>query len=339
MPETSNRRDLPVPAGGRVLVTGDAGFIGKWLCRLLVAEGYEVTGLDQRAPQGEITWQHINCDLLDREGLDRAFAQVRPQALLHLAARTDLEGKTLEDYEANRGGVRNLCELVAATDSVTRAIYTSSQLVCGVGHVPKSDHEYLPSTVYGESKIATEMIVRECDGGGVTWCLTRPTTGWGPEMSPHYTSVLRLIDKGLFFHSGPGALNKSYFYVENIAWQYLQLLRADAGAIQGNVFYLADYEPFSLRDYINACAKSLGKRPPPTFPLPLVRGLALAGDVLRRLGLPAPFTGFRLRNIRTEYQFDMELTRRVCGPLPISFEEGVRRTIRWYRQTQKGQLG
>lgn len=310
----------------RVLVTGSTGFIGQWLCERLVADGVTVLGLDTRAPDSAAVWEHHTLDILDRDALMAVFADFRPDAVVHLAARTDLEGRTLEDYEANRAGTRNICEAVAATDSVMRAVYTSSQLVCRVGYVPKADDDYAPSTVYGESKIATERVVRETDGGGVPWCLARPTTVWGPRMSPHYTSVLRLIDKGMFFHSGAGPLLKSYAYAENISHQYVQLLRATDDAIRRRVFYMADYEPFSLRDYINAIASNLGRRRPITLPLPVARLMGWTGDLLTKAGLRFPFTTFRLNNIRTEYIFDMSATESVCGPVPVSFDEGVSRT-------------
>jgi GlcNAc-P-P-Und epimerase len=323
------------PLPQRVLVTGSSGFIGQWLCNRLLADGVTVLGLDMRPAPTGAPWQHQTVDMLDAAALLSCISGFAPDAIVHLAARTDLEGRSLEEYEVNRGGVRNLCDAVRATPSVKRVIYTSSQLVCRVGHVPTADDEYLPSTIYGESKIATEKVVRALDGGGATWCLTRPTTVWGPGMSPHYLTVLRLIDRGLFFHSGSGALMKSYAYAENITHQYVQVLRADRDRIHRKVFYFADYEPFSLRAYINALADHMGRRRPPTLPLPAARLLGWAGDGLARLGIRFPFTSFRLNNIRTEYVFDLTPTRDVCGPLPISFDDGVRRTVEWYRHIRR----
>lgn len=317
----------------KVLVTGSAGFIGRWLCKRLADDGAQVLGIDMRPLAKTEGWEHRVADLLDRPVLAEVFESFAPDALVHLAARTDLIGKTLEDYEVNRQGVRNICELVAATPSLTRAIYTSSQLVCKVGHVPKADDEYLPSTVYGQSKVATEQIVRQTDGGGVTWCLTRPTTVWGPGMSAHYRTVLRMVEKGIFFHSGAGALCKSYSFVENITQQYAMLLQAPEEVMHRKTLYLADYEPFSLRDYVNRIAEGMGKRHPVTIPLPVAQLLGWIGDGLNIFGFRFPFTTFRLKNIRTEYIFDLSATEAACGPVPISFDEGVRRTVEWHQKT------
>ena len=316
----------------RVLVTGASGLIGRWTCDLLHEEGHEVLGTDIRPkPEGTTDWPLELCDLLDAEAVMALVTGYAPTHVLHLAARTDLKGRTLAEYAVNIQGVSNLLAAVAATSSVTRAVYTSSQLVCKVGHVPTRDDEYLPSTTYGESKVETEKLVRAADGGGVGWCLARPTTVWGPQMGDHYRSLLKHIEKGTYFHSGHGALYKSYSYAGNIAYQYVRLLEADDSAVNGQVFYMADYEPLSLRDYVNALAAELGVRQPVTVPLPLARLLAFLGDGIGAMGIHFPYNSFRLKNIRTEYIFDMRSTEAVCGPLPFTLEEGVKATVAWHR--------
>ena len=317
----------------RVLVTGASGLIGRWTCDLLEREGHEVLGTDIRPkPAGTGAWHIEMCDILDGSALTSLVRNYAPSHVLHLAARIDLEGETLTDYAVNTDGVANLIAAIEATPSVTRAVYTSSQLVCKVGHVPESDDEYLPSTVYGESKVETERLVRVADGGQVIWCLARPTTVWGPYMNEHYRSLLRYIDKGVFFHSGGGALYKSYSYAGNIAYQYVRLLEAENQAVHGKVFYLADYEPLSLRAYVNALAAEMKMRQPVTIPLSIAHMVARLGDAIGAFGVRFPYNSFRLRNIRTEYIFDMNRTEAVCGPLPFDFATGVRETVAWYQQ-------
>lgn len=315
----------------KVFITGSSGLIGKWTAEKLLAEGYSIKGYDKR----ENHYAHLReyCvvgDILDWEQLLETVQSFQPNAVIHLAARCDLEGLRIEDYDANITGVRHLCNAVQKTNSIRRAIYTSSQLVCKVGHVPKDDREYCPNTIYGQSKVKTEEVVREEKGGGVTWCLTRPTTVWGPYMEEHYKGLLRHIQKGTYFHSGNGSLFKSYAYAENIAHQYYKLLTAPETEVNKEVFYLADYKPLSLRDYANALSDAMGVRRPPTLPLPLAKLLACGGDILNGLGLRFPYNNFRLRNIRTEYIFDMSKTENVCGALPRTFDQGVAETAKWY---------
>ena len=317
----------------RILVTGSSGFIGGWLVKELKQHGHEVVGLDKAMPALPLDVDEFSaCDICDKPALIGAMHRAKPDALVHLAARTDLEEtRHLQGYAANIEGVRNLVEAVSQTPSVQRAIYTSSQLVCRVGYLPKSDDDYCPGTLYGESKVLTETITRAADGGGVPWCLARPTTVWGPHMSPHYQSLLRYIVSGKYFHCGHADLFKSYIYAGNIAYQYRRLLAADTALIHRQTFYLSDYEPLSLRAYTNSLARELGAKPVPTMPLVASKALAVAGDALNFCGFKRfQFNSFRLNNILTEYIFDLSKTQAVCGPLPFTLEQGIQETARWF---------
>jgi nucleoside-diphosphate-sugar epimerase len=326
----------------KILVTGSSGFIGTNLLDHLLQKGVEVRGIDRREPRNRTHLKHFAlCDLLDPNNLDNVFHSFRPTAVIHLAARTDLGGKTLNDYESNVAGVRNLMTAIQKVGSVSRAIYTSSQLVCRVGYVPRHDKEFQPDTVYGESKVLTEKIVRELEGGCPVWCLVRPTTIWGPEMSDHYRRFLQMIKTGRYFHVGSSPLYKSYGFVGNTVHQYGQLLEAPPEQIHAKVFYLADYKPLSLRAWADAFQRQMAAKKIPQYPKFLVNVAALLGDLINSLGFSAfPFNSFRLRNIVTEYIFDLRETESVCGPLPYSMEDGVKMTMHWFEGgSSTGQSG
>jgi len=318
----------------KVLVTGSSGFIGQALVRRLRAAGFEVAGLD-KGP--DATTDYV-CDILDADRLNQAVQEFSPQALVHLAARIDLdETASLAGYAANIEGVQNLIATVRVTPSIKRAIWTSSQLVCRVGYIPRNDTDYAADTLYGQSKVRMEQLVRESDGAGREWCLTRPTTVWGPGMSPHYQRFLRMIQRGLYFHVGHDPLWKSYSYVENTAFQYQRLIEAPADAIQRKTFYLADYEPIDLLAWSDAFQRAFRSRPIRHLPLGLAHMLAYCGDAVNAAGLRKfPFNSFRLNNVLTQYQFDLKPTEEVCGPLPYTVEQGVAETAAWLKAIQAG---
>ena len=314
----------------KILVTGSAGLIGSALVDDLVKQGMVVGGLDRRRVEKSTAAVNYVCDILDRARLIACVSEFAPDAVVHLAARTDVEEKNLSGYAANIEGVSNLVEAIRATPSVRRCIWTSTQLVCRFGYVPTGVSDYQPDTVYGQSKVRTEEIVRASDGAGREWCLVRPTTVWGPGVNTHYQRFLKFVKLGLYFHVDPGPLYKSYGYIGNITHQYVQLLHAPAETIQGRTLYLADYMPIDLVSWCNAFQQSFGAHPIPVMPKSLVRLLALLGDALGKLGLRGvPFNSFRLKNILTQYQFDMRETEAICGPLPYTIEEGVQITADW----------
>ena len=324
----------------RVLVTGSAGFIGRRLVQVLARGGHVVGGLDRRdaPPESSLLAANYACDILDPVALRRAISEFAPDAIAHLAARTDLDDAVgLAGYAANVEGVANLVEVVRSVPSVQRCIWTSSQLVCRVGYIPRGPSDYQPDNVYGKSKVRTEEIVREGDGGGREWLIARPTTAWGPGMSPHYQRLLRMIRRGSYFHVGRRSLLKSYGYVDNMAHQYVQLLTAPGERVHGRVLYLADYEPTDLIRWCDAFQKRLHAPPIRTMPRSLAHLLARAGDMVNAVGFRRfPFNSFRLRNVLTEYQFNLEETRALCGPLPFTLEEGVERTVEWFNALGNG---
>jgi GlcNAc-P-P-Und epimerase len=319
----------------RVLVTGGSGFIGTHLVTDLLRHGHQVISVD-RVPAREVSnVTQRSVDLLDRAALIATFRETKPDAVVHLAARTDLdERRNLAGYAANIEGVENLVAAVRAVPEIRRTLVTSSQLVCRVGYVPRTDDDYQPDTLYGASKVRTERIIRAEHIGNVEWCIVRPTTVWGPGMRDHYLRFFRMIEDGRYFHIGRRPLYKSYGYVGNVVYQYRQLLMAAAPDISGRTLYLADYEPLALRRWADEIQRQMGAPPIRSVPERIARVGAMIGDGLNRLGWRSfPFNSFLLRNILTEYVFDLAPTAAICGALPYSMDEGVAALVSSLRET------
>jgi GlcNAc-P-P-Und epimerase len=316
----------------KVLITGSSGFIGGHLVDLLLRQGYELLGIDIQ-PEHAVRssgYSSQMCDICDRTALAAAVSSFKPESVVHLAARTDLYGRTVADYAANSVGVENLVSVISETPSIARCIFTSSQLVCRIGYVPKDDQDYAPNTPYGASKVLTERIVRRSDGGSVEWCLVRPTTIWGPGMNEHYQSFFKLVRGGRYFHVGRDPLYKSYGYVGNTVYQYLCFINAPASQIHRRLFYVADYQPTSLREWANEFQREFDAPRILTVPTKLAVLLAKLGDTANAVGYRKfPFNSFRLRNILTEYQYDLSQTQAICGKLPYDVYQGVKETAAW----------
>jgi nucleoside-diphosphate-sugar epimerase len=316
-----------------VVITGSSGFLGRALAERLTASGYDVVGLDIRGPGAPVSFRHETIDICDRDKLLLLLRSAEPAFVIHAAARIDIDPRArVIEYGANIEGVANLLFAVARTPSIRRVIWTSSQLVSRIGGAQLDDTRYDPDNTYGDSKVITERLVRALDGGGREWTLIRPTTIWGPGMSDHYRTLVRYIDRGRYFHVGSARNEKSFSYIHNATYQIETLMTAPAEKIWRRTFYIADYQPIDLRDWCNRIAGALGRRDPPTMPLPLAWAAAKVGDVLSRTIMPDfKFTSFRLKNINTPYLFDMRALSEVVGPIPIDLDTGIRQTVAWYR--------
>ncbi|MFZ5624074.1 MAG: NAD-dependent epimerase/dehydratase family protein [Gemmatimonadota bacterium] len=322
-----------------VLVTGSAGFIGRHLVRCLLARGFEVHGFDRHATGWTAPgYTEHTGNLLDPTALPLALRASGAGAVIHLAARTDLDERAgVRGYAANTVGVDHLARAIAGAPGVERVICTSSQLVCRLGYRPRHDHDYLPATAYGRSKVETERRWRTADGAGRTWCIVRPTTIWGPGMNPHYLRFFELLRAGRYVHVAGGPTLKSYGYVGNTVEQYARLLEAPADRVHRRVFYLADDPPLELERWVEAFREALGAPPVRTVPRGVAQAVARVGDGLVALGFRRfPFTSFRLANVTTPAVVDTTATREVCGPGPVGMADAVAATAAWLRRVWAG---
>lgn len=96
-------------------------------------------------------WQYT--DINDLNNFQQNVANYNPQYIVHLAARTDLDGKNLDDYSVNIRGVENLMHIIPKLTDLQKVLITSSMLVCRTGYIPTNPFDFAPSTFYGASKV------------------------------------------------------------------------------------------------------------------------------------------------------------------------------------------
>lgn len=319
----------------RVLVTGGSGFIGTNLIQELIERNHMVVNLDISEPRQKAhlpVWRQVSL-LNGRETL-QLLKEVRPDYVIHTAARTDLNGRTLDGYAVNTTGTKNLITAMDATGSVKRAIVFSSMLVCRNGYRPVSDVDYCADTAYGESKVQMEGIVREGMGPtGTEFVIVRPTSVWGPWFNGPYSQFFQMIKRGLYVHPGRIQVRKHFAYVGNVVSQTLKLLTASPEDCAGEVFYVGDYTEYIVGEWADLVQRELGAHRIRTVPLPVLKVIALSGDLLTSLGWRrVPLTSFRLSNMLTNNSLPFEKSSRVLGALDYSVVDGVQKTIAWLNE-------
>jgi len=319
----------------RILVTGGSGFIGTNYIDFLLRDGKEeFINLDFKLPRNinhKKFWRE--CSILDTHRFEKIVKDFKPTHVVHLAAKTGLDEKNLSEFKTNMDGVENIVRVLKETPSVERVIFTSSLLVCKMGFVPKNDTEYKPTTLYGQSKVRGEQIVRSAKDLPYVWTIIRPISVWGPYAEEPYRNFFQSVGHNWYFHIGSGHYKRSMGYVENMVYQIHKLILAPADKVNRKVFYLGDSPPVDLYEFANEIQRALGVRKIRNLPLWVAKSVAKSGDMLKVMGWRKfPLTSFRLNNIRTEYMFDLQGIMAISGALPYDFKTGIIRTIKYMRE-------
>lgn len=315
----------------KVLLTGASGFIGTNLLEDLLSKGYAVCNIDIKPPQiseRNNLWKDV--DITDYGSFEKAVLDFKPDYLVHLAARTDLDGKTLEDYSANIVGVENLMKIIHKMPNLKKVIITSSKFVTKNGYQIKHQHDFCPHTKYGESKVETEIRVwkdkPQCD-----WCIIRPTSIWGPWFGIPYRNFFDMVMHKMYFHIGHIECHKTYGYIGNAIYQIEQLLFNETLCEDNKVFYIGDEPAYEINDWADEIAKELGFKVP-TMPVWFVKCLAKFGDFLGRFGIHFPMQSFRFENMTNDGINNMDNTYKIAPEVPYTRLEGTKITINWIKK-------
>ena len=320
--------------GEKILLTGASGFIGTNLLEDLLKKGYEVKNLDWNEPKitaRKNLWENVN--IINYDEFEKAVISFNPDYIVHLAARTDLDGKTLEDYEQNITGVENLMKIIHKLPNLKKIIITSSKFVTRNGYQVKNQRDYCPHTKYGESKVETETRVwndmPDCD-----WCIIRPTSIWGPWFGVPYRNFFDMVIRRMYFHIGYIKCHKTYGYIGNAIYQIELLLFNETKDVNNKVFYIGDEPPYEINEWADEIAAELGFKIP-TMPVWFVKCLAKFGDFLGFFHIHFPMQSFRFTNMTNDGINDMSNTYKIAPEMPYTRLEGVRETIAWINKYEK----
>lgn len=311
----------------RILVTGGSGFIGTNLVESLLKQGFNVLNLDRSKPlinNHNQYWKQV--DILDYSSLEKETIHFNPDAIIHLAAVTDLNGKNLEYYDANIQGTQHMIKAANKVPSLQRVIFTSSMYVCQPGYIPKNYDDYKPHTLYGESKVKGELLVKSINDSSYSWVIIRPTSIWGPWFGIPYIDFFNIVYQKKYFDFG-NTCTKTYGFIDNTVYQIQKLLSLKD--IHKRTFYLGDAPAIQISEWANEISIEMGKGKIRKVPFAAMRMAAMVGDVLTKLNIKFPITSFRLSNMTTNNILPLDDLYQLTGPGPVSRLQGVQKTINW----------
>ncbi len=249
----------------RVIVTGGAGFVGSHVVDALVARGDEVAVIDSLVHgRRENVAQGAELHVRDvREPLEDLFDDVRPEAVLHLAAQADVRVSVEEpvlDAEVNvLGSVR---VLEAARRHGAQVVFSSTGGAI-YGECAEPARETAPCepiSPYGTAKLAAEEYLRSYNRlYGTTHVALRYGNVYGPRQDPHGEAGVVAIFLGLLARGeqatifGDGLQTRDYVYVGDVARATLAAVGHDGG-----VFNVGTGRETSVVDLYALCAHVAG---------------------------------------------------------------------------------
>jgi nucleoside-diphosphate-sugar epimerase len=331
----------------KCLVTGAAGFLGRYIVEQLVARGDSVRALVRRTSP-ELEAIGVECfrgNIIDVVQVKHACHGI--DVVFHAAAAAALWGPWKHFYNTNVLGTKNIISGCVHA-GVERLVFTSSPSVTFAGHDQCGIDESAPyparwQTHYPHSKALAEQAVLKANGEHhLMTCALRPHLIWGPRDRHLIPRLLDRARRGMLRQVGDGSNLIDAVYVENAAAAHL--LAADAltpdSAALGKAYFLTHGKPVNCWQWIYEVL-ALADLPPVKRRISLraayAAGAVLEGiwTVLGRTDEPR-MTRFLAAQLGTSHYFDIAAARRDLGYQPeVSMAEGMQRLKTWLSAAAK----
>ncbi|MFN8487847.1 MAG: NAD-dependent epimerase/dehydratase family protein [Caldilineaceae bacterium] len=297
----------------RCLVTGGAGFIGSHVVDTLVGGGHDVTILDYGARPHRDDVGYVNVDIGDLAALEDATEGY--DFIYHLAAVSNVNDaykNPLRCVNLNITGTANVLE-VARRNEVKRVVFASTVWVYA-GARDHAVHEYSPfympgaGHIYTSSKIAGELLCHDYwELYKLPYTILRYGIPYGPRMRE--TLVIPIFLRKAFAGealtiAGDGSQFRNFVYVEDLARAHL--LAMDARAIN-QTYNLEGLRKVTVKEVASTIDQLLG-------------------------GVKLDYVPARAGDYRGK-EVSAEKAKAELGWVPeVDFEEGMRRTVEWYKE-------
>jgi UDP-glucose 4-epimerase len=310
------------------LITGIGGFIGSSLAHELLLRGEQVRGVDNFSTGRRENLAHImaqidfrEADILDLEAMKLACAGV--DYVLHQAAIPSVPKSVLDPIGSNRANVDGTVNvLVAARDAkVKRVVFAASSSAYGdTPTLPKHEHMTPdPISPYAVAKLASERyMISFYRCYGLETVALRYFNIFGPRQDPSspYSGVLaKFITLMLSGQQptmfGDGEQSRDFTYINNAVDANLLACKAPAGKVAGKVFNVATGRRVTLNETFKLLQNLTSYNGSP------LHAAERGGDIKHSLA-------------------DISQAEQCLGYKPaVDFEEGLRRTVDWYRSQTK----
>jgi UDP-glucuronate 4-epimerase len=261
------------------MVTGAAGFIGSSLCDALVAQGRQVTGIDNFSPNYAEAAKRENirtlldskqfilveCDVGSKMFED-VLSSIHLDVIVHLAATPGVRPSVEHVLEYVDNNVRATANVLASATSlgVPKIVFASSSSVYGkgAGRPAREEDALVPLSPYAATKVAGEALCRSFVAShDISVTCLRFFTAYGPRQRPDMAicKLAHCIKSGLPFPiNGDGRSSRDYTYISDIVSGIIASLGHDEPF---DIINLGSGNPITLDTMIEQTSKALLQSP------------------------------------------------------------------------------
>ena len=245
----------------RVLITGRYGFTGRYAVDALSAAGWDVWGLGSQLPEDAGATDRV-ADLTDRASLTNAIDEIRPDAVLHLAAVAFVAHGDVDDfYQVNLIGTRNLLGVLADGEhGQSSVVLASSANVYGNTRMSPISESSVPAPAndYAVSKLAMEHVA-QLFAERLPITIARPFNYTGVGQDPKFLVpkiVSHFRDRAARMELGNLDVARDFSDVRDVAQAYSALLGSEKA--KGETVNICSGRATALGEIIDMCRAITG---------------------------------------------------------------------------------
>lgn len=326
----------------KILITGASGFIGSFIVEEALKKGFDTWAAVRKSSSKEyLKDERINFIELNLSSKAQLIEQLRGHDfdyVVHAAGVTKCLNKQ-DFHRINTEGTKNLLDAILELQMpLKRFVFVSSLSVFGAikeqqpyDEIRETDIPQ-PNTEYGRSKLAAEKYL-ESLGSRVPYIILRPTGVYGPR-EKDYFMMAKSIKQHSDFAVGYKRQDITFVYVSDVVQAIF--LALDKGE-NGRKYFLSDGEVYQSTTFSDLIHEELGR---PwwiriTAPVWVLRIITFCGEYIGKITGKVTalnndkFNILRQRNWRCDIQPAID----ELGYKPtVKLAEGVRRSIKWYKE-------
>ena len=308
----------------KLVVTGGAGFIGSAFVRMAVAESIGVIVLDKLTYAGNLenlepvasnpNYRFVEGDICDATLVQSLLDKEQPDGIVHFAAESHVDRSILSPadfFETNLRGTFTLLE-AARAKKTPRFVHVSTDEVYGSIDPPLDADENFPlqaNSPYSASKAGSDLLARSYfKTYGVPVLITRASNNYGPYQFPEKLiplMILNALDGRKLPVYGDGMQVRDWLYVDDHCRGIMAVLRKGR---EGEIYNIGGNRSLPNLDVVRKILAATGQSE------------SLIDYVTDR---PGHDRRYALTNAK--------LTGETGWEPSVEFEEGLARTVAWYK--------